>query len=244
MVKFLCGVRARVEFFRWVRVSVRGLMGFRVRALGISKVMTIRARGAQPPPHPPKWILADSGRGIPEAVRGRKGQGRIGPSFARFQLPIHRASMKLAGLRVRESMGSFDSRDLRYAAEIARAALYLGPPVRYGAKNGGITNGVRNFRGSWEGLAFSFRRHPIYGGFASLVPPRWLLGVDVHLPRDVSRKPPWPHGALRGGKMAEIRLESGILRIFAPAFCFLSSPPRLRKFCVFSDVALGAWGAF
>ena len=81
---------------------------------------------------------------------------------------------------------------------------------------------------------FSFRPYPAYGGFASLVPPRWLLGVDVHLPLNVSRKPPWPHGTLRRGKMAEIRLESGIWAIRGPGFLF-----PIRRHPIYGSLALG-----
>ena len=61
----------------------------------------------------------------------------------------------------------------------------------------------------WTCLLFAFRR-PIYGGFAYLVGPRLVLSVNVHLPRNVSRN---HQGALRNGKMADSRLESGILGI-------------------------------
>ena len=47
-VKFLGGVRVRVKFFRMGGVRIRGLMGVRVRALAISKVMEIRARAGAP----------------------------------------------------------------------------------------------------------------------------------------------------------------------------------------------------
>ena len=70
------------------------------------------------------------------------------------------------------------------------------------------------------GLLLPFRRHPIYGGFAHLVPARWVLGVDVHLPRGVSRGPTEPQGTLRYGKMAELRLESAILGAHGPVLRF------------------------
>ena len=72
-----------------------------------------------------------------------------------------------------------------------------------------------------------------------LVPPRLVLGVNVHtkerLPepqghrperfgavksRNVSRDPTGPRGTLRNGKMAELRLESGILGIPGPVVRF------------------------
>ena len=63
---------------------------------------------------------------------------------------------------------------------------------------------------------------PIYGGFAYLAPTRWLLGVDFQppQPRIISRKPPEPHGTLRGCKMAEIRLGSGIFGFLARSLVF------------------------
>ena len=64
-----------------------------------------------------------------------------------------------------------------------------------------------------------------------------MLGVNGR-PRGT---PPGPHGTLRNGKMAELRLESGIFGIAGSALCFLSSPPRLRRFRVFSIAALGVW---
>ena len=67
------------------------------------------------------------------------------------------------------------------------------------------------------------------------------MGVGIQWPpaRIVHRLPPEPRGTLRGGKMAELRIESGILRIHGSAFCFLSPPPLLRRFRVFVIAALG-----
>ena len=93
--------------------------------------------------------------------------------------------------------------------------------------------------GSWAGLLFPLRCHTIYGAFAYLAPPRWLSGFDVHLPRNAPRNPRCPHGTLRGGKMAETRLESGILGIDGPVFGFLLSPPRMRGFRVFTATGFG-----
>ena len=52
---------------------------------------------------------------------------------------------------------------------------------------------------------------------------RLALVVNVHLQRNVSRNPP---GTLRNGKMAELRLVSGILWIHGPVFCcpFVATP--------------------
>ena len=52
---------------------------------------------------------------------------------------------------------------------------------------------------------------------------------------------PTPHGTLRKGKMAELRISSGILGIPGSAFCFLTSPPLLRRFrvCIISALAVG-----
>ena len=103
-------------------VSVRGLSGVRVRALGISNVMEIRSRGGETP-KPSKWIRADRVCGRPEAGREWKEPRRISPSFERFHLPIPRCAAKLGGIRVRESSGNVDRLDLRYANAIARAAI-------------------------------------------------------------------------------------------------------------------------
>ena len=69
-------------------------------------------------------------------------------------------------------------------------------------------------------FCFPFVVTPIYGGFAYLVPPRWVLGVDAPLPRKSPRGPTVSHGTLRSDKMAELRLESVTLGIPGPAFCF------------------------
>ena len=79
--------------------------------------------------------------GAPGAGREWAGPRRTGPSIARLQLPIPRVAGKLAGIRVRESMGNVERLDLRYATEIARAARSLGPPVRYGSQMADLRTG-------------------------------------------------------------------------------------------------------
>ena len=61
---------------------------------------------------------------------------------------------------------------------------------------------------------------PIYGVFVYLAPPLWVLGVNAQ-PRGASPgAPAEPNGTLRIGKMAELRLQSGILWGHEAAFCF------------------------
>ena len=50
---------------------------------------------------------------------------------------------------------------------------------------------------------------PIGGGFFYLSFPRWALVVDGPA-AEIPPEPHGPRGALRGGKMAEFRIESGI----------------------------------
>ena len=113
-----------MDFLGGVRVSIWSLRGVRVRALGISRVMKIRARGGwgvgQPPNPQNGFAPIGFGAGAPEAGREWGEPRRIGASFARFELPIPRGSGKLAGMRVRESRDAVNRRDLRYATEIAR----------------------------------------------------------------------------------------------------------------------------
>ena len=52
--------------------------------------------------------------------------------------------------------------------------------------------------------------------------------ASMATPRGVSRRPSYLNGTLRNGKMAELRIASGILWIPGSAFCFPSSPPLLR----------------
>ena len=59
----------------------------------------------------------------------------------------------------------------------------------------------------------SFITTPLYGGFAHLALPRWVLVGNVRPPRNVPRNPTEPHGALRVAEIGELRLESGNLRI-------------------------------
>ena len=71
-------------------------------------------------------------------------------------------------------------------------------------KMGGITTRVRNFRGSRACLLFSFRHHPIYGGFVYSVP-----ASGVGLMSNSRGASPGPRGLLWNGKMAELLLETG-----------------------------------
>ena len=86
------------------------------------------------------------------------------------------------------------------------------------------------------GSVFSFSfAPPIYGGFVYLSFHRWAL-----VARGTS--PGTPHGNSRSAasrKMAVLLLHSGILGVHGSAFCFLSSPPLLRRFRVFSIAAVG-----
>ena len=74
---------------------------------------------------------------------------------------------------------------------------------------------------------------------AYLAPLRLARGVDAH-PRGTT--PGTQRGAAkrqRGGKMEELQLESGILAIARPAFCFSSSTTHLRRFRAFNAPASG-----
>ena len=53
-----------------------------------------------------------------------------------------------------------------------------------------------------------------------------------------AESPPGPHGTLRSGKMAELRIECGILWIPVAAFCFSSPVANLRRFRAFRISAL------
>ena len=125
------------------------------------------------------------------AVREWQKPRRIGPSVARFQLAIPRGGGKSASLRAPEPIGIVDHRDLRHAPKISPMALPRGPS---GRGNVGITTRIRNFGDKWHGFWFYFCRRPICGGFAYLVPPRWVLGDDVHIPRNFSRGPTERYG--------------------------------------------------
>ena len=64
--------------------------------------------------------------------------------------------------------------------------------------------------------------------------PRGVVG-NARPPRNGTRR---PRGALRGGKMAKLQLESGILGVRAPPFCFTFFETRLRMPRVFRAPAL------
>ena len=106
------------------------------------------------------------------------------------------------------------------------------PKERYGTENGGITNRIRNFRDSWISL-FSFIRHPSAVG-SSIYHFRVGCWALKGTPRNAHRNPTEPHGTLRNGKLFELRIESGILRVPGSAFCFLSSPPIYGGFVYLS----------
>ena len=50
---------------------------------------------------------------------------------------------------------------------------------------------------------------------------------------------PEPHGTLRSGKMAELRIESGILAVSGSFFCFPVLAAHLRRYRVFRVSAFG-----
>ena len=57
------------------------------------------------------------------------------------------------------------------------------------------------------------------------------MGVNGH-PRGTPRQE--PHGTLRNGKLGELRVESVILRVPGPAFCFLPPSPIYGGFVYLS----------
>ena len=63
--------------------------------------------------------------------------------------------------------------------------------------------------------------------------PRLALGVNVHLPRNLSRGNTDPRGMLMGSKMAVSPLGAGILWIPGQAFCF---PIVAAPFTAFSRI--------
>ena len=73
----------------------------------------------------------------------------------------------------------------------------------------------------WISIAVLLSASPIRGGFAYLPFPRWALGVPAEPPRS--------------GRIGELRVESGILRIrgseFRLAFC-VAHPRRFRLFII------------
>ena len=78
-----------------------------------------------------------------------------------------------------------------------------------------------------------FLRHADYGGFVYLELLRWASGVNG---RPAERPPEprgAPHGTLRGGKMAELRVRARILRIPGSAFSFSVFAAQLRWFRVY-----------
>ena len=81
-----------------------------------------------------------------------------------------------------------------------------------------------------HGSAFCFLSSPhIYGGFVYLSFPRWVLGVNGH-PRGTS---PGAPRSVRGGKISELRIESGILGIHGSAFRFsVSAAPSTAVSCI------------
>ena len=112
-----------------------------------------------------------------------------------------------------------------------------GTPTRTATEreNGGITRRARIFRDSWRCLLLSCLVSP---STAVSCIQRCRVGCWALMPAPTER-PPGARGTLRGGKMAELRLGSGILRIPGAELCFLSSSPHLRRFRVFSAAALG-----
>ena len=82
-----------------------------------------------------------------------------------------------------------------------------------------------------------FRRRPEFGGFSYLAPPRLALGVNVRLPRNFPRDPTEPNGRCGSVKWWNYGLE---VEFPGSHLClFLSYPPHLRRFRVFSVSALG-----
>ena len=112
------------------------------------------------------------------------------------------------------------------------------PAERYGTVKWRNYDGASEF---WGFLVLSVVfccLRPICGGFAYLVPPRLVLGVNVYprgtspgaprkhtvrygavKSRNVCRGRTEPRGAPRNGKIAELRLESGISGIPGQCFC-------------------------
>ena len=80
---------------------------------------------------------------------------------------------------------------------------------------------------------------PIYGGFVYLACPRWALGVNG---QPIGTSPGTPteiRGALRIGKISELRIESGTPGVPGSAFFFYFFAAHLRWFRVFSIAAFG-----
>ena len=109
---------------------------------------------------------------------------------------------------------------------------------RFGTVKWRNYDGVRNFRDSRPGLLIFFLRRQ-YTAVSRIYHFRVGCRASMATPRNASRAPTEIHGTLRNGKMAELRIDSGILGILGPPFCFPPLPPRLGRFRVFSVSALG-----
>ena len=109
------------------------------------------------------------------------------------------------------------------------------PTERCGAENWGNTNRVRNFADSWIGLLFFFLRRPsaAVSSICRRCVGRWSLMATPE------ERPPEPHGTPRSGKIWELRIESGILRIPGSSFRFSVCVTHPRWFRFFRISVLG-----
>ena len=128
-------------------------------------------------------------------MTGREWQapGRSGPAFARFRFRFvgdqgsWRASA-FGGPLVISIAWIYDARP----KSRGRPSPWSPPPPPRpaGAGNGGIANGVRNFRDSWAGHLISYRRRSTYGCFAYLAPRAFVVGRRYPTPAERLPEPP------------------------------------------------------